>query len=84
MTAAPARTFSWALVATGRARLPQRADSDAVRRAAREKAEVLCKSEYEIELVQLISALDDPDARAAYGRILGIIPSQSGEVVDSV
>jgi hypothetical protein len=38
-----------------------------------EKAEVLCKSEYEIELAQLISALDDPDARAAYGRILGII-----------
>jgi hypothetical protein len=38
-----------------------------------EKAEVLCKSEYEIALAQLISALDDPDARAAYGRILGII-----------
>jgi hypothetical protein len=38
-----------------------------------EKAEVLCKSEYEIELAQLISALDDRDARAAYGRVLGII-----------
>jgi hypothetical protein len=37
------------------------------------KADELCKSEYNVELAQLISALDDPDARMAYGRILGII-----------